>query len=632
MKSTRMEVNVLRLTLFAHWSFVVSQAFSDQTCADATHDAFSSLQFTSKQDTRKDGNKLIMGDIFHFIDNPFKPEKSQCKQASADECKVTDSCCMGAEYIPNGGLLVDSTGHVLAVGKLDDVVQVARGLPGVEMINKLGKLIMPGFFDLHVHLPQLSMTASAGYSLLPWLGQFVYETEAQFANETVARYRGEEFLDALIAAGTTTAAIYMTIHKKAVELVHALATEKKMRILIGKVGMDRCRYSSFYPGKTDPPLCDTAEDFYLESAQLIEMFREKQQDPKVKSRVMYVVAPRYAPSSTPEQLAAAGKLLKRYPEVYFQTHLSENYDEIALVRTMYGHLTPAGKTDRMNGSYLEVYDHFGLVTNRSIFGHVIHLSQEDWDLMGRKGGIAAHCPTSNLFLGSGLFNFRAANASGAPFAIGSDVGAGTSLSSFRTMNEAYKVSILGSTWLSSLQPHGQFLFDRVQMDAGPFDVLCPPAHDKTGSGGHWPIDEKPRGPYVEGKDSSYYKSHKNGCCACDEVDYSRVGKWTMPAPEGAVQPNNITLTPAMNYYMATLGGARALGLQDKVGSFFKGSEADIVVIDPKGTSYLDFRLNHLLSADMWSQFWESAGAIMILGSPDVVEETYIMGVPRKKAW
>lgn len=134
MKSTRMEVNVLRLTLFAHWSFVVSQAFSDQTCADATHDAFSSLQFTSKQDTRKDGNKLIMGDIFHFIDNPFKPEKSQCKQASADECKVTDSCCMGAEYIPNGGLLVDSTGHVLAVGKLDDVVQVARGLPGVDTL------------------------------------------------------------------------------------------------------------------------------------------------------------------------------------------------------------------------------------------------------------------------------------------------------------------------------------------------------------------------------------------------------------------------------------------------------------------------------------------------------------------
>ena len=196
---------------------------------------------------------------------------------------------------------------------------------------------MPGFFDLHVHLPQLSMTASAGYSLLPWLGQFVYETEAQFANETVARYRGEEFLDALIAAGTTTAAIYMTIHKKpGVDLegcliffpqerhfwrfVQGLLRNycfqipsktifagkrlswsmplplKRMRILIGKVGMDRCRYSSFYPGKTDPPLCDTAEDFYLESAQLIEMFREKQQDPKVKSRALRQVTSDHVPS------------------------------------------------------------------------------------------------------------------------------------------------------------------------------------------------------------------------------------------------------------------------------------------------------------------------------------------------
>jgi len=523
--------------------------------------------------------KVFKGSVLHFVDSPFK-----YKYFGGDDESN------GAEYFPDGVLMIDCDGKVMAAGAYKDFANQINQIKNADVVDYTGKLIMPGFIDMHVHLPQETMVASYGASLMPWLNEYVFATEALFHDKKTADLLSKRFITDLLVAGTTTAVIHDTIHKVAVEAAFNAAKDKNMRVIVGKIGMDRCRYGGFFPGNTTPPLCDTADSFYDESKELIEKFLTAEKEEQ--SRVLYAVTPRFAPSSTEAQLAKAGQLMKEYSNrIYMQTHLSENFDEIALVRAMYGHLTPSGKQDRYQASYLEVYDHFGLVGNRSIFAHALHLSQSDWELMAKKGAVVGHCPSSNLFLGSGLFNFRAANQSGVRFGVGSDVGAGTALNTFVTLNEAYKVSITGSTWLSSEMPDGNFPNGIRIFDS---DVLCP----------------------------EVYESPNSGCCGCDVKE---TGPTSMPAPENHVRPNDFALNAAQAFYLATLGGAEALSLQDKIGSFKKGNEADFVVIDIRANAMESLRIDYLKETTKWKRIWETLFSVMILGNGDNILSTYLMG-------
>ncbi|MCP1213449.1 guanine deaminase [Acetobacter okinawensis] len=289
-------------------------------------------------------------------------------------------------------------------------------------------LISAGFIDAHVHYPQISAIASWGEQLLPWLEQYIFPTEAQFASMDVARQTARLFLSELLRNGTTTAAVYCTVHPQSVDAFFEESARLGTRMIAGKVLMDR---------NCPPNLQDTAQSGYDQSAALIARWHGT-------GRQLYAVTPRFAITSTPEQLELAGDLLRRTPGLYMQTHLAENLDEIAAVRSLFPH----------HSSYLDVYAKAGLDGPRAIFGHAIHMSEHDFAHCHHSGCTLAHCPTSNLFLGSGAFRLFDALKPDRPVhvALGTDIGAGTSLSLLATMGEAYKVSLMaGDTRLSAAQ-------------------------------------------------------------------------------------------------------------------------------------------------------------------------------------
>ena len=420
--------------------------------------------------------------LFHFIADPFERGER------------------AYEYFDDG-LLVLADGVVEAAG---DAATLLPALPAnARVTDHSGKLIVPGFVDTHVHYPQTDVIASHGEQLLEWLERYTYPVEKRFSDRAHAREVAEFFLDELLRNGTTTAMVFATVHPQSVDAFFEAAQARGARMIAGKCMMDR---------HTPEYLRDTADSSHSDSRALIERWHGR-------DRLLYAVTPRFAPTSTERQLELAGQLLEEHEGVYLQTHLAENRAEVAWVKDVFP----------WSRSYLDVYERFGLVRERSVYAHCIHLSEEDRAQMATAGAAIAFCPTSNLFLGSGLFDVDAARRHGVRVGLGTDVGGGTSFSMLRTQAEAYKV---------------------VQLAGG-------------------------------------------------------------------------RLSPLSAFYHATLGGARALYLDDRIGNFAPGKEGDFVVLDLRATPLLARRMNDAATIA------ERLFALMMLGDDRSVAATHLMGVRQR---
>ncbi|SEA20162.1 guanine deaminase [Paraburkholderia sartisoli] len=319
------------------------------------------------------------------------------------------------------GLLIVEDGRVVASGAYAALSKQLA--PGTQVSEMRDKLIVPGFIDTHIHYPQTDMIASPAPGLLPWLDTYTFPTERRFEDPAYARDTARFFVDELLACGTTTALVYCTVHKGSADALFAESEARNVRMVAGKVLMDR---------NCPEFLRDTAQSGYDDSAELIGRWHNR-------GRQMYALTPRFAPTSTEAQLEACGVLAREHPDVFIQSHVAENRDEVKWVADLFpGHR-----------SYLDIYDHYGLLRRRAVYGHCIYLDGEDRRRMAETGAVASHCPTSNLFLGSGLFDFDAAGEAGMPVGLATDVGGGTSFSMLQTMNEAHKVARLNGHHLSA---------------------------------------------------------------------------------------------------------------------------------------------------------------------------------------
>ncbi|GAC14724.1 guanine deaminase [Aliiglaciecola lipolytica] len=319
------------------------------------------------------------------------------------------------------GFLVTRNGKIAAIGHFSDLPEEFKSY---SVVDYSGKLLVPGFIDCHLHFPQTEMIASYGEQLLQWLQNFTFPTETKFQDHDYAKAMANLFLAQLFSNGTTSAMVYSSVHKQATDALFAAATEQQMALIAGKVCMDR---------NCPDDLRDCPTSAQKDSVELIEKWHNK-------GRTKYALTPRFAPTSSENQLAALGELAQQYKDVFIQTHLSENTHEIAWVKELFP----------QHQHYLDVYDHHHLVRKGSVFGHCIHLHQDEWDLLAATQATIAFCPSSNLFLGSGLFNLDKAKQSNVNVALATDVGAGTSFNMLRTMGDAYKICQLNHCKLSAL--------------------------------------------------------------------------------------------------------------------------------------------------------------------------------------
>ena len=412
---------------------------------------------------------------------------------------IADPAVVGVEqsyeYFEDGLLVIDN-GQVATVGHAADLLPT---LKGVDITEYRDALITPGFIDTHIHYPQTGMIASYGEQLLDWLNTYTFPTEQQFADKAHAADVAGIFLKELLRNGTTTALVFGTVHKQSVDAFFEAAEALNLRMIAGKVLMDR---------NAPDYLTDTPESGYADSKELIERWHGK-------GRLHYAVTPRFAPTSTPEQLTLAGKLLGEYPDLYMHTHLSENLKEIEWVKALF----PERK------GYLDVYDHYKLIGARSVFAHGVHLCDDECKRLAETGSAVAFCPTSNLFLGSGLFDLNKLEKHGVRVGLGTDVGAGTSFSQLQSLNEAYKVMQL------------------------------------------------------QGK----------------------------------------KLDPFKSLHLATLGGANALYLDDKLGNFLPGKDADFVVLDYNATPLISYRMQQAKTLE------ERLFALTMLGDDRAIKQTFAAG-------
>lgn len=370
---------------------------------------------------------------------------------------------------------------------------------GIRVRDYSGKMIVPGFVDTHIHYPQSEMVGAYGEQLLEWLNKHTFPAERRYNDIEYAREMSAFFIKQLLRNGTTTALVFGTVHPESVDALFEAAHNINMRMIAGKVMMDR---------NAPDYLLDTAETSYSQSKALIERWHHN-------GRLLYAITPRFAPTSTPEQLAMAQRLREEYPDTYLHTHLCENKDEIEWVKALY----PERK------GYLDVYHHYGLTGKNSVFAHCVHLEEPEWDCLRDTGSSIAFCPTSNLYLGSGLFNLKKAWHKQIKVGMGTDIGAGTTFNMLQTLNEAYKV----------MQLQG----------------------------------------------------------------------WRMSAYEA--------------FYLATLGGAKALGLDDIIGNFNIGKEADFVVLEPTATPLQQLRYDNSVT------LMDKLFVMMTLGDDRSIYRTYVDG-------
>lgn len=341
--------------------------------------------------------KALRAQTFSFKDDPFCVSPEEAISYESDGCVVMQD------------------GQILDVGPAQDILARYSNL---EVTHYPDHLIMAGFVDSHVHFPQTEIIASYGEQLLTWLNKYTFPAEMKFADEVYAQQGATFFLDECLRNGVTTSSVYCTVHAQSADALFAEAARRNMRITAGKVLMDR---------HAPEGLSDTAQSGYDNSKKLIEKWHNK-------GRGVYCITPRFAPTSTPEQLEAAGVLWKEYPDALMQTHVSENHNEIAWVKELFPDCP----------DYLGVYEKFGLMGAGANFGHGIHLVEREISLLKEAGAGISHCPTSNTFIGSGLFDMQGLRDCVDPITVGlaTDVGGGSSFSMFDTMKAAYEIAQL----------------------------------------------------------------------------------------------------------------------------------------------------------------------------------------------
>lgn len=317
------------------------------------------------------------------------------------------------KFWDDGAILIRD-GIVMDVDTFD---QIAKTTPKeIDIVDHRPHLITPGFIDTHAHYPQMQVIASYGTQLIEWLNKYTFPEEMRFENKAHAERIAGAFLDTSLMHGTTTIAAYSTVHKEACSAFFEAALERNMCVLSGKTMMDR---------NAPTALCDTPETAFEDSAHLIEQYH-------CNGRLSYVISPRFAITSTPEQLEMTRQLTLDNPTCYLQTHVSENLDEIALACSLF----PNAK------DYLDIYAQYDLLHEKSLMGHAIHLNDRELAVMAETQAVAVFCPTSNLFLGSGLFDWGRMSERNVRVATATDTGGGTNFSMLRTMDEAYKVQQL----------------------------------------------------------------------------------------------------------------------------------------------------------------------------------------------
>lgn len=340
---------------------------------------------------------ILKGQTLGFTADPFAVDPEAALTHHAD----------GAVWI--------SDGTVRAVGPATDILAEAGA---ASVIDYGDCLITAGFVDCHAHYPQLPIIASYGEQLLTWLETYTFPIESTFADPAIARTAADFFLDEALRNGTTTAAVYATVHAGSADAFFDAASARGMAMACGKVLMDR---------NAPDALLDTPESGYDDSRALIERWHGK-------GRNTYVITPRFAPTSTAAQLEAAGALWREYPDVLVQSHLSENTNEINWVAELFPDCP----------DYFGVYEKYGLAGPGAIFGHAIHLSERERVAIHETGSAIAHCPTSNTFIGSGLFDMAGIRGGEAPITVGlaTDVAGGSSMSMFAVMRTAYEIAQL----------------------------------------------------------------------------------------------------------------------------------------------------------------------------------------------
>ena len=329
-------------------------------------------------------------------------------------------------YETDGALLIEN-GVITASGSYAEVASKAPA--GVETIDHRPWLLMAGFIDPHIHFPQMQVTASYAANLLEWLNTYTFVEEQRFADSAHSARFATLFFDELLRHGTTTAAAYCSVHKGSADAYFAEAQRRNLLMVGGKVMMDR---------NAPAALTDTAQSSYDDTRAVIEAWHGK-------GRNHVAITPRFAITSTPAQLEAAGTLAREHPDLLIQTHLSENDAEIAYTLELY----PEAK------DYTDVYARYGLLTDKMLLGHAIHLSEREMDAIADAKSVAVHCPTSNLFLGSGLFDLNRLKQHGVRTAIATDIGGGSSYSLLRTLDEAYKIQQLRGHRLPPIENYWQ---------------------------------------------------------------------------------------------------------------------------------------------------------------------------------
>ena len=428
--------------------------------------------------------KLLRGRILTFHAEPQTPQDDSAHR-----------------YIEDGALLIEN-GVIAACGDYADVRKAAA--EDVELIDHRPHLLMPGFIDTHLHFPQVQVIASWGAQLLDWLENYTFPAEARYADPDHAARMSGHFFDELIANGTTTTVAYCSSHKSSADAYFTEAARRNMRVIGGKVMMDR---------NAPDAVCDTAQSGYDDTKALIAEWDKK-------GRAHYAISPRFAITSTPDQMEVCTALVKEHPNCYIQTHLDENRAEIELTEQLYPDAP----------DYLGVYEHYGLLSENMLLGHSIHLKPREIDVMVETGSRPVFCPTSNLFLGSGLFDYEGLRTRGITCAVATDIGGGTSYSMLQTMNEGYKVLAL----------------------------------------------------------------------------------------------NGQKLHPYRAFYWITLGNAKALQSEDKIGTLDVGSEADIVVLDASATPAMALRM------ETCETLAEELFILQIMADDRSIAETYVAGVAQKR--
>lgn len=430
------------------------------------------------------------GTIFYF------KETATIANLPINKDKQSDKDCQYI-YIEDGALVIEA-GKVKHVG---DYVELKNKFPDIKVVDYKNKIITPGFIDTHQHATQSAIVAAYGDKLLEWLDNYVFPSESTYSNKVSAKKDLTFFLDQLVRNGTTTAVSYGPLFYDATDIFFTELQKRNMCFVTGNIIMDENAPDS---------LRLSAQENYDNCQKLITKWHNK-------SRLSYCISPRFALACSEKMLELCGSLKQEHPDCYIQTHLDENLNEVAAVKKLY----PKRK------NYFDVYDHYGLATDRTIFGHCIHTTDAELEAFKRTGAIISWCPISNNFLGSGLFNFARALKYTDKITLGTDWGGGNCLSMFAVLDDAYKVSMLNSVKLASM----------------------------------------------------------------------------------------------VRWYMATFGAARALQLQDKIGTFQPGKEADFIVIDPGATPYLQYRQEKV------TDIFELLFTLMTLGSEVNIKATYIYGEP-----